>query len=111
MDYDGCPADETKHTYNQSFAIYGLAAYYEASSDRKLWIWPSARWILWKVNAGITDGYLEAFTKRFEKDSNEKLSENGVMAERTMNTLLHIMEAYTELYRVSKNENLERKYL
>lgn len=31
--------------------------------------------------------------------SNEKLSENGVIAERTMNTLLHIMEAYTELYK------------
>lgn len=30
---------------------------------------------------------------------NEKLSENGVIAERTMNTLLHVMEAYSELYK------------
>ena len=26
MTYDGRPADETKHTYNQAFAIYGLAS-------------------------------------------------------------------------------------
>ena len=48
-------------------------------------------------------GYLEAFDRRFEPVSNEKLSENGVMAEKTMNTLLHVLEAYTELYRVTKD--------
>lgn len=47
-------------------------------------------------------GYLEAFDAAFGPRSNEKLSENGVMAEKTMNTLLHVMEAYTEFYRVSK---------
>ena len=36
-------------------------------------------------------------------DSNEKLSENGVLAEKTMNTLLHVFEAYTEFYRVTKD--------
>ena len=45
-------------------------------------------------------GYLEAFNVRFEPEENDKLSENGVMAEKTMNTLLHVLEAYTELYRV-----------
>ena len=33
-----------------------------------------------------------------------KLSENGVIAEKTMNTLLHVFEAYTEFYRVTKDE-------
>lgn len=37
-------------------------------------------------------GYLEAFTRDFKPESNEKLSENGVMAEKTMNTLLHVFE-------------------
>ena len=44
-------------------------------------------------------GYLEALKADFLPESNEKLSENGVMASRTMNTLLHVLEAYTELYR------------
>ena len=38
---------------------------------------------------------------------NEKLSENGVMASRTMNTLLHVIEAYAELYRVWPDESLK----
>lgn len=45
-------------------------------------------------------GYLEAFTRDFKPESNEKLSENGVLADKTMNTLLHVFEAYTELYRI-----------
>ena len=46
-------------------------------------------------------GYREAFTRDFGPAENDKLSENGVMAEKTMNTLLHVFEAYTELYRVT----------
>ena len=42
-------------------------------------------------------GYLEAFNRKFEPEENDKLSENGVIAEKTMNTLLHVFEAYTEL--------------
>ena len=45
------------------------------------------------------NGYLEAFRRDFTPSSNEKLSENGVLAERTMNTLLHVLEAYSELYK------------
>jgi len=46
---------------------------------------------------------MEAFTRDFRPEENDKLSENGVIAEKTMNTLLHVFEAYTELYRVSKD--------
>ena len=46
-------------------------------------------------------GYKESFTRDFRWAENEKLSENGVEAAKTMNTNLHVFEAYTELYRVS----------
>ena len=46
---------------------------------------------------------LEAFNRKFEPEENDKLSENGVIAEKTMNTLLHVFEAYTEFYRVTKD--------
>ena len=60
------------------------------------------------IESKCTDeiGYLEAFTKDFQPESNEKLSENGVLAEKTMNTLLHVFEAYTEFYRVSHDEEV-----
>ncbi len=54
-------------------------------------------------------GYLEAFTRSFEPEENDKLSENGVIAEKTMNTLLHVFEAYTELYRVTKEEKVAKQ--
>ena len=31
--YDGKPADTTKHTYCQAFAIYGLSAYYRLTGE------------------------------------------------------------------------------
>jgi mannobiose 2-epimerase len=46
-------------------------------------------------------GYLEQLTRDYQPMKNEELSENGILAERTMNTILHIMEAYTVLYEVT----------
>ena len=54
-------------------------------------------------------GYMEAFDKEFNLVDNDKLSENGVMADKTMNTLLHVFEAYTELYRVAKLPEVKAK--
>lgn len=101
VSYDGQVIDSTKHTYNQAFAIYALASYYDASGSGEALA--LARQIQSVIEDKCTDewGYLEAFNRRFEPEDNDKLSENGVMAEKTMNTLLHMMEAYTELYRVS----------
>ena len=59
-----------------------------------------------KANAGTISDIWEAFDRRFNPVDNEKLSENGVMAARTMNTLLHMFEAYTELYRVDKDKRI-----
>ena len=98
----GEPEDTTKHTYNQAFAIYALSSYYDASGEEEAL---EAAWGLYRlVEERCRDeyGYLEAFTREFEPAENEKLSENGVMADKTMNTLLHVFEAYTELYRVTK---------
>lgn len=105
MTYDGRPADETKHTYNQAFAIYGLASYYDASGNREAFQMAMELFHIIEEKCLGERGYKEAFTRAFEEASNEKLSENGVMAYHTMNTLLHVMEAYTELYRVMCKRN------
>lgn len=97
----GQPADDTKHTYNQAFAVYALSAYYEASNREAALEMARGLYRLIEEKCRDREGYLEAFHRDFSPASNEKLSENGVMAARTMNTLLHVMEAYTELYRVA----------
>lgn len=106
LTYDGKPEDTTKHTYNQAFAIYALSSYYDASGEEEAL---KLAWELYRlIETKCRDeyGYLEAFNIRFEPEDNDKLSENGVMADKTMNTLLHVFEAYTELYRVTKDEEV-----
>lgn len=104
LTYDGKPEDTTKHTYNQAFAIYALSSYYDASKDEEaLELAKELRQII-ETRCKDEYGYLEAFNIRFEAEDNDKLSENGVMAEKTMNTLLHVFEAYTELYRVTQDK-------
>lgn len=102
MKYSGEPEDTTKHTYNQAFSIYALSSYYEASGDEEAL--EMAKELFHIIETRCTDeiGYKEAFDKEFHEIENDKLSENGVIAEKTMNTLLHVFEAYTELYRVAK---------
>lgn len=104
INFDGSPADTTKHTYNQAFAIYALSSYYDATKRQEAIA--EAIKLMEIIETKCTDeiGYLEAFDRGFSPVENDKLSENGVIAEKTMNTLLHVFEAYTELYRVSRDE-------
>lgn len=105
--YDGQIKDDTKHTYNQAFAIYALSSYYDAVKDEEALGLAKKLMDLIETKCTDSDGYyLEAFTRDYGPTDNEKLSENGVMAEKTMNTLLHVFEAYTELYRVSHEEKV-----
>lgn len=102
--YDGQVKDDTKHTYNQAFAVYALSSYYDAVGDEEALALAVKLWQLIEEKCMDAYGYLEAFDRTFAPADNEKLSENGVMAEKTMNTLLHLLEAYTELYRVTNDE-------
>jgi len=99
--FEGRPEDETKHTYNQAFAIYALSSYYESSGDKEAL--SMAKELFHIIEEKCTDGigYREAFDRKFQEIENDKLSENGIIAQRTMNTLLHVFEAYTELYRAA----------
>ena len=105
--YDGTPEDTIKHTYNQAFCIYALSSYYDASGDQEAL--KMAKELFRIIETKCTDevGYLEAFDREFHEIDNDKLSENGIIAEKTMNTLLHVFEAYTELYRVSGDSEVK----
>ena len=103
LTYDGRPEDTTKHTYNQAFAVYALSSYYKAAGDGEALKLAEALYQIIEQRCRDEKGYLEAFDRQFCPTDNEKLSENGVLAERTMNTLLHVLEAYTEFYDVTQN--------
>lgn len=103
LTYDGQPLDDSKHTYNQAFAIYGLSAYYRLTGDEEALNLARELFVLMEKRCTDGGGYLEAFSRDFQPASNEKLSENGVMADRTMNTLLHIFEGYAGLYQAARD--------
>lgn len=109
VQYDGTPEDTTKHTYNQAFSIYALSSYYDASGDKEAL--NTAMELFHIIESYCMDeiGYKEAFDRDFVEIENDKLSENGVIADKTMNTLLHVFEAYTELYRVSHAEEVKKR--
>lgn len=113
----GEPLDLTKHTYCQAFAIYGLAAYmravgeqdslYGIALDRALRLFSVI-----ESHCSDEGGYGEAFEPDYTPVGNEKLSDNpmlmerGEVAQRTMNTLMHVLEAYAELYRAYPDEEV-----
>lgn len=101
MTYDGKPLDTTKHTYNQAFAIYALASYYSLTGKEEALTLAKELFRLIEQHCTDEVGYLEAFTADWNPESNEKLSENGVLADKTMNTLLHVFEGYSGLYQAS----------
>ena len=102
--YDGKPLDTTKHTYNQAFAIYALSAYYRLTGNVQALALASELFNVIETHCTDAGGYLEAFTVDWKPESNEKLSENGVLATRTMNTLLHVFEGYSGLYEAAPGE-------
>lgn len=112
VDYKGEPLEEMKHTYNQAFAIYALSSYYEASKNEEALT--LAVDLFNKIETGCKDeyGYLEAFDRQWNLIDNRELCDDphmikeGKIAEKTMNTILHVLEAYTELYRVSHKEEV-----
>lgn len=111
MNADKTVADSTKHTYNQGFAIYALSAYYRASGKEEALKLAEELFRLVEEKCFDGEGYLEAFTADWKPAGNDKLSENGVEAGRTMNTLLHILEGYTGLYEAGKDPEVRERLI
>lgn len=104
---DGTPFDSSKQTYAMSYGIYGLVAHYRAVGDRssldaaiKLY-----RTLEDKVRDKELDGYIEAFNRDFSESRGDRFAQ-GKESFKTMNTHIHIVESYTQLYKAWPDEGL-----
>jgi len=108
---DGTPADTKKQIYSQAFFIYALAEYYRVTNDATCLDKAIDLFRLIEKYSfdTVQNGYFEAYSKDWVLLEDLRLSEKDANEKKTMNTHLHVLEAYTNLYRIWKNEELSKQ--
>lgn len=100
--------DTKKQLYAQGFAIYGLAELYKVTGDDE--VLKNAINLYKVVEGKFADsengGYIEALSRDFSPLEDMSLSAHDINADKTMNSHLHILEAYANLYQVWPDEGL-----
>ncbi len=109
---DGSVKDNRKHAYLNSFAIYGLVAYYRASGEK------DALQYAMKIFESLEDhaydrdhgGYREMFYSDWTPITDAKESGLvGAVNTKTYNTHLHLMESFADLYRATQDPLVEKR--
>lgn len=102
VDYQGHCINNRKQIYAQAFAIYALCSYYKLTKNQQVLDNAYALYgLIEKYGHDDTNGgYYEAFSQQWGHLDDVRLSTKDLNYPKTMNTHLHIIEAYTALYSV-----------
>ena len=100
---DGAPSNTRKQVYTNAFFIYALAEYNRATGDKQALAEARKIFELFEKYAADKEygGYYEVFSQDWQRVRERMIGESSDKDEKTMNTSLHVMEAYANLYRVS----------
>jgi mannobiose 2-epimerase len=100
---DGAPSNTRKQVYTNAFFIYALAEYNRATGDKQALAEAGKIFELFEKYAADKEygGYYEVFSQDWQRIRERMIGESSDKDEKTMNTSLHVMEAYANLYRVS----------
>ncbi len=113
LDYLGNPVNDRKQFYALGFVLYGLTEYILATGDAAVLpyaidLYRCIEQHAWDPQSG---GYIEATQRNWSAISDYRLSEKDVNAPKSQNTHLHILEPYTNLYRVWPQEEVKQSIL
>lgn len=107
----GDPVSTKKQIYAQAFCIYALSEYCRAAKDEQAL---GHAVILFELIEQYSSdktqgGYFEAFSRNWKYLRDMRLSDKDQNDAKTMNTHLHIVEAYASLYGIWKNDLLKKR--
>jgi mannobiose 2-epimerase len=110
VDHTGKAPDTRKQFYNIAFGIYALSEYYRAVGDQSSLALAEA---LFDVTERYgfdpaAGGYIEACSREWGSIDDFRLSGKDLNCPKSMNTNLHILEAYTNMVLASGDERVRK---
>jgi mannobiose 2-epimerase len=111
VDQKGNPLDTKKQIYALSFAIYGLSEFYISSKIEaaKLAAIDLYETIVRYSYDHVNGGYIEALGRNWEELEDLRLSNKDANEKKSMNTHLHVLEGFANLYRIWPDEKLNER--
>jgi cellobiose epimerase len=98
----GVPYQTKKQVYAQAFWIYGAAEYFACTGDATALEHCKTTYALLEAHAldETFGGYFEAFDEEWKPIGDMRLSQKDANSCKSMNTHLHVLEAYTSLFSI-----------
>ena len=103
--------DGKKQIYGLAFCLYGLSEFYKINRNGLALQFAKELFSIMEQYSydSVKGGYIEAFSREWSETGELRLSDKDDNERKTMNTHLHIIEAYANLYTIWPDKLLKEK--